>query len=66
MVTKFHWQLSLVHLFHSINENFEGKDQLVINWNDYCEIQVPHLPQSSWSNQFSTTNGTYLSSLLTD
>ena len=23
----------------------------------HCEIQVPQLSQSNWSNQFSTTNG---------
>ena len=52
--------------FASIDENFKVKDQQIINWKDYCEIQVPQLSQSNWSNQFSATNGTYLASLLTD
>ena len=55
-----------VHLLLSINENFKVKDQLIINWKDYCEIQVPQLSQSNWSNQFATTNSTYLASQLTD
>ena len=40
MVTK---QLSPWWILLSIRENFQGKDQLIINWEDYCDKQVQQL-----------------------
>ena len=57
-------QIFLLHLLLSISKNFKGKDQMIINWKDYCHKQVPKLSQLNWSNQFSITNGTYLASQL--
>ena len=52
-------------LLNSIGTNWE-RFQRMPCWKDYCEIQVPQLSQSNWSNKFSAGNGTFLASQLTD
>ena len=53
MVTKFPLQqIFLMHFLFSSIENSKDKDQLMINWKDYCDKQVPQLSRSNWSDQF--------------